>query len=86
MFLPGMELPIRWERLMERGRQACFRQEDFRLQNIHKDFREIPGSQSHIWLRWKVMNMWGNVLDGVSILDGVVGAEQPGPPTSLFSG
>lgn len=30
------------------------------------------------------MNVWGNVLHGVNILDGVKGTEQPGSPYPCF--
>lgn len=56
----------------ERGRQLCFLREDFRLK-ILKEFREIPGRQRHIWFVMKVTNVWGNILYGVGVLDGVGG-------------
>ena len=33
----------------------------------------IPGRQGHIRLVMKVRDVWGNILHGVNILDGVVG-------------
>lgn len=67
----GMKWPGYWELLTERSRRTCCLQESFRLKNIQKEFREIPGRQSHIRLGMKVTDIWGNILPGVSILDGV---------------
>lgn len=42
-----------------RRTHICFLREDFRLRNVQKDFREIPGSQSHVWLVMSVRNVLG---------------------------
>lgn len=45
----------------------------FQAENTQKEFREICGRQRHIWLVMKITNVWGNILHGVNVLDGVGG-------------
>lgn len=43
----------------------------FQAENTQKEFSEIPGRQRHIWLMMKITYIGGNILDRVSVLDGI---------------
>lgn len=70
MLLPRLKLPSCWQLLMETNLLPT---KGFQAENTQKEFREICGRQRHIWLVMKVTNVWGNILHGVNVFDGVGG-------------